>query len=509
MEKQRDLRNLIFKLLSLCVSFLSTMLITRLVVMNIGSETYGFFSMSNDFVNYALIISIALNSMASRYITISYYENNNYSLNQYFNSIFFANIFLALILIGPSLLIVINLENIVNIPIRLINDVKLLFFYMFANFLLNIISSVFNVATFLKNRIDLDSLRSIESYIIRVVIIIFFFKFFTPRVWYMGLATLISTVYIFIINILYVKKLTPEIEPLQRKYFSFKHIKEVIRSGIWNSFTRIGAVLLNGLDLIVANLYVSTSAMGILSVSKTIPKLIASALSSFAVAFTPKITIAYARNENENLLNSITIAIEICALLSMFIQSVVIVLGKNIYYLWLPSQNGNQLYMLSAISMIGYLVLMPFECIYTVFTITNKVKNCSIYLFTEAIITIGTVMIGINIVTDDFLKISIIAGVSSIAELIRGLLFLPLYSAHCLKISKKTFYKPLIKIIIANGIIIVLGMIITNKLPVSLMGLITGCIAIGFLAIVTWWFVVMDYKFRKIVISIMKGRLNK
>lgn len=76
--------------------------------------------------------------------------------------------------------------------------------------------------------------------------------------------------YVYIWNVYYTRKLTPEIK-VRKRYFDVKVIKVLLSSGIWNSFTRLSSILSTGLDLLVTNLYVSSAAMGVLSVAKTVP----------------------------------------------------------------------------------------------------------------------------------------------------------------------------------------------------------------------------------------------
>ena len=58
---ERNYKNFIAKAVSVALTILVGFVQTRIVVDCIGSESYGFYSLSTDFVNYAMIISIALN----------------------------------------------------------------------------------------------------------------------------------------------------------------------------------------------------------------------------------------------------------------------------------------------------------------------------------------------------------------------------------------------------------------------------------------------------------------
>lgn len=449
MSNKKTLYNLFVKIISMGISFFVTMVTTNIIVLKIGNEIYGYSQMSNDFVNYATIISVALNSMASRYITISYYNEDIESVNKYFNTVLFSNIILGITLIFPIIIIVLNLETIIQMPNDYINDIKILFLFMFLNFIITICMTIFSVPTFVKNRIDLDSYRSIESNIIKFALIIIIYNMFDPKIWYLGLITILSNIYIIYRNFKYTKLLTPEIRVFQKKYFKLNYMKNLISSGIWNSFTKVSSILLSGLDLVIANNFVSPYSMGLLSIAKTIPKYIISAMSSISSVFTPGIMIDYAKGDKMELVNRINFSIKINSIFSLIIEVIVIVLGKRIFELWLPNQNAVILQMISTIAMLGYIIVMPFEVLWTVFTATNKVNVSSIYLLVESIATLVCVFVLLNHTNNVLYKTLIIAGCSSFFEILRGMTFLPLASSYFLDIPKITFYKPLIRFLIA------------------------------------------------------------
>ena len=509
MEKSRTLVNMVARMLYVFVAFIATFVITRIVVGASGSELYGFFSLSNDFVNYALIISVALNSMAGRFITVSYYNNDSNEVNQYFNSVFFANIILALVMAIPLLAIDINLEKVINIPFERITEIKLLFLIMFFNYLLTIISSVFSVSTFIKNRVDLDSYRAIESNIIKIVVCIVLYNCFIPNIIYVGIATLISTIYVFVVNIRYVKKLTPEIKIFNKSFFNKEKVKTVVSSGIWNSITRVGAILLNGLDLLIANRMVSSTAMGVLSVSKTLPKYLLTGISNFASVFSPKITIEYAQNNKDEMVKQINYSMKICGLMSNTAAIILIVLGKQIYSLWMPGQDARTLQILSIIAISGYIVLMPLEPIWSVITATNRVRISSIYLIIESVLTLSTVFILLPRVPEGIWQLIVIAGISSVYEVVRGLVFLPIFGAKCISVRQSTFYPSLIRSIVSfligTGVCYLLCSIIKMS---GWLGLVINCIIVLTASLSLGYVVVLNNNEKKtinrLVISIVR-----
>ena len=199
-------------------------LLTPFIVEHVGSEAYGFVGLANNFVSYAQVITVALNSMASRFITIKITENDVEGSNRYFTSVVIANIMTALVLSVPSALIILNLNKIVNVSEAILIDVQWLWAFIFLNFLVSIISSTYSVATFVRNKLYLSSLQGIISNILRVAVLIAAFSFFVPSVWYVGLAAFVATIYVYFWNVYYTRKLTPDIK-VRKRYFDVKVIK--------------------------------------------------------------------------------------------------------------------------------------------------------------------------------------------------------------------------------------------------------------------------------------------
>ena len=76
-----------------CISFF----LTPFIVRTLGVEAYGFVGLSNNIIGYMQVVTVALNSMAARFISIEYHNGNFQKANQYFSSVFYANSILTLL----------------------------------------------------------------------------------------------------------------------------------------------------------------------------------------------------------------------------------------------------------------------------------------------------------------------------------------------------------------------------------------------------------------------------
>ncbi|MBS1316908.1 MAG: hypothetical protein HP042_00285, partial [Lachnospiraceae bacterium] len=197
MQKNRQLTinmaaNFINFGISLCISFF----LSPYIVRTIGVEANGFITLANNFVSYTSLITIALNSMIGRFVTISLPEKKTDDANRYFTSALFANGSIAAVLGTIGIFIVLCLKSLINVPENLLYDVQLLFVLLFINCLLGIIGSVFSVATFARNKLYLEYIRTAQGNVARAMVILVGFLFWTHHVWVVGIGGLVSGIII-------------------------------------------------------------------------------------------------------------------------------------------------------------------------------------------------------------------------------------------------------------------------------------------------------------------------
>ena len=80
---------------NICVGFF----LTPYIVRTIGTEAQGFTMMATNFISYAYLLVVALNSMAARFITFSVQQGDMEKAGKYYASVFYGNIAIVLALI--------------------------------------------------------------------------------------------------------------------------------------------------------------------------------------------------------------------------------------------------------------------------------------------------------------------------------------------------------------------------------------------------------------------------
>lgn len=471
------------------------------IVRTIGVEANGFVSLANNFVGYASLITLALNSLAGRYITISIVKGDIKEANRYFSSVFYANIVIASSLAIVGVLVIIFLERLINIPLNLVSDVKLLFACLFLNCLISVVGSVFSVATFVRNKLYLESLRNIEANLARALLIVGLFALFSPHVAYVGAGSLFSGVYVLACNLIYTKRLLPEIK-LQRSNFDIKAVMELTAAGIWNTINRLGQIFINDLDLLITNLFISATAMGVLSLSQTVPNMIGNLMNSIVGVYSPNFTILYAEGKHKELITEVKQAMTIMGIMTDVPIIILIVCGQDFFRLWQPTQNARTLQVLSLLA-IGILVISGgLNCLYNIFTVVNKIKLNSIVVLVSSFITVGVVFLTLKFTN---LGIFAVAGVSTVISAIRNLAFTAPYGAHCLNQRWYIFYPIIIKSVLYTCISSIAGMLIIRGIKVTnwfVLAVKAGIV--GILSLIIAFLVFFNNREREIILNRVK-----
>ena len=92
-KKNNSLINIIAALITFIVQMFISFWLSPFIISKLGEESYGFINLANNFVSYASLIAVAINSMASRYISLEYNSARFEEAKKYYSTVFWANCF--------------------------------------------------------------------------------------------------------------------------------------------------------------------------------------------------------------------------------------------------------------------------------------------------------------------------------------------------------------------------------------------------------------------------------
>lgn len=455
-DNKQIARNLIFNTASFAINLAISFFFTPYLIRTLGKEAYGFFPLVNNIISYSSILTAAFGSMAGRFITMSFYKGDIDGANKYFNSVWVANIGLSIFFTLISIIFIVNISSILTVPDYLLNDVKLLFAFALGSMVISLLTGMFGLGTYVKNRIDLQSSITVLTNVVRVACILLLFYLFVPSIVYISLSGLIGALVGMCFNLSFKKKLLPELSFAPFSHFSFKAIKTVLNSGIWNSVNQLSHLLLTQLDLLITNIFIGVAATGDYAIAKTAPTMILHLLTVLSGTFAPHFNILYAKGEIDNLVSEVNKSMMLISLLIGIPIGFLLVFSGNFYDLWVPGQNTETLYWLTFITVLPMIFGGSVNPVFGIFAATNRLRVPSLVLLAAGIL--NTLAIFILLKTTN-LGIWAIPLVGAVQGALRNCLFTTMYGAHCINKRLTVFFPSLIKGIIGMLVVVIISVL--------------------------------------------------
>ena len=507
LDNKRVALNIAFGCVAYVTNAFISLFITPYITANLGAEAYGFVKLANDFASYGSLVALALNSMASRFIMLKDEQVDIEGSRSYYTSITIANIILSLILLLPTILIIAGINIIFDVPDSMISEVRWTFIWTLSNFLICLAGTTFGNCFFLRNRLDISSILTSITSILRAAFIILAFMITGPKISIMAFGSILVTAIFMPCNIFFHWKLTPELY-FDGKTFDLKKVLEVLSSGVWNSITKLGQILMNGLDLTVTNLLLGVLEMGYLSVAKTIPNFISSLINAIGNSFTPNMMQIYVRNDKKGLKTAINTSMRIMTVFSTIPNAILISLGTAFYQLWIPEQPLKLINILSIITVIGTCVLGPMQPIYQIFTLTNRIRQSAIVFIIEGIASILVTIFSVRILG---MGLYAVAGVSVALEIIVALIYHLPRGAMYIDLPWYTFFSEIGKTVIILVVQCIIGYLVNFLIPAgkSWTCFFMDGLVIGIFGVIITLLAILNKEERNNLLYAIFGRVSK
>ena len=183
------------------------------------------------------------------------------------------------------------------------------------------------------------------------------FTFLPAQLYYVALATLGSGIFLLVANITVKKKILPDIK-IDVKKFELGLVKTLILAGVWMSLAQLSNTLLSGLDLLICNLTIGATMMGLMSIAKTVPNCITILITTIANVFAPHYTILYAKNNITGLVKEVKFTSKILSFILTVPLAGFIVFGTDFYTLWQPTKTADEIRIIQIISVLACIMYL-------------------------------------------------------------------------------------------------------------------------------------------------------
>lgn len=438
-RKKQTIVNLIANIVSYAVSIGISFVLTPFLISNIGKDTYSFYPIANTFLNYMVVITSALNTIASRFITVHFVRGEEQEAKKYFHAAFLSESVVGITLMIPMIIIVVFIDKFLDVPINYLSAIRILFATIFASGLTNIVSSTLGVATFTKNRIDLRSYRELAASILRGALCIAAYSLFPVSIAYIGIIALAVAIFNVVIQFFYTKKLLPGFL-FNKEKPSKSHFIILIKGCIWTIVISLGDLLLGGSTTVMANIFYGSTASGTFSLVHTIPSFLSGIITLLIGVFYPHITYSVAENNKEELEKIILLAEKVVGGFGACVISVFMGAAMQFYAMWVSGEDFVELFYLSFLSMGSYIPAFSFWALHHLFIAEGKVKIPGIVTIIFGFVNIGIMsLLGVlkapywTLLFSSFLMHSAWTAI-----------FMPIYAHKLTNISYKKIYSPFV-----------------------------------------------------------------
>jgi O-antigen/teichoic acid export membrane protein len=295
--------------------------------------------------------------------------------------------------------------------------------------------------------------------------------------------------------------------------FRFPLVKMVLASGVWMSLAQLSNVLLSGVDLLICNLTLGATLMGVLSLAKTIPHCLANLIASMASVFTPHYTILYVKNDRQELAAEVNRSARIMSFLLTVPIAGFIVFGTQFYTLWQPTKTAEEIRLLQTLSVLNcvvYLFTVHTQCMTMLNSVCNKMKLPVLVSIGTGVVSTALTVLILRFGDLGDKGIYVIAGMSSMLISLKSAFFVPLYAAHILKVKWWTFLPSILRGWLAFGVLAVLFLLIGSVTTItgwmSFLLVALGAAAVGYTVSLP---ILFDKKEIRGLLCAVRGKLTR
>ncbi len=507
MNKKQIVINIVVNGLSFAIGLAISFFLSPFIIENLGVDAYGFFQTANTFFSYAVILTIAVNSMAGRFISVAYHRGDIPKAEQYFNTVYLANIVMAGVLFIASIFLVVFLDRLIHIPADMVRDVKLMFLLIFIASLFVVMMSAQKNAMFVTNRVDIEAYINIFKVMLRGALLLVLFAWLRPSLIIIGLTSFAMMAAEGWAYAAAKRRLLPEIR-VDIRLYNGALLKELVQSGKWNVLNSLNDILTLGLDLVLANIFLGPVAAGILAIARNIPNYIVQMFTIFWKSYMPSITKDYALNASGLLKNFLASFVPITMIGSIIIGGV-LGFGDAFYRLWLPSQDAEFLQLLTVLIIMVEFSFYSVRTLPGVFQVKKQLKVFSVTTFSVAALSVVIVITILRLTQDTQIGLMAIAGVTSVLTNILNLVFVYPLAAKVMGEKWTVFIPPVPKGYACLAVVTALGFALRQVWMVDSWGkLIAGGLAVAVLGFVVNLFILTNKEKRHHLWTGLRDRLH-
>ena len=351
---------------------------SREILSALGVDDYGIYNVVGGFVAMFAVISGALSSSISRFITFELGHGDKEKLNKIFSTSVNIQILIGLlILILGETLGVWFLNAQMNIPLERVNAANWVLHCSLISFVIGLISMPYNAIIIAHERMKAFAYVSILEAVMKLLIVyIVLVSDFDKLIIYAILSVAVALINRFVYAI-YCKRNFAECQ--YNFVYDKSLMKEMAGFASWNFLTN-GAYILNtqGINILI-NLFFGVTMNAARGIATQVDAAIMQFVNNFTVALNPQIIKSYASGDKESMFKLICRGSKFSYLLLLFFAIPFVCEAEIILSLWLESVPDYTVTFFRLTVLISMVNILG-NAQYTACQATGKIKNYTIVI---------------------------------------------------------------------------------------------------------------------------------
>lgn len=472
--------NLAGTLASVCSSFMLGVWYTPYLVRHLGTEAFGLISLVTAMTGYLSLLTLSLTHSLLRFLTIASARKDYGEASRVFNTAFFAAAGLILSLLPGIAWVAWHFTSIAAIPPGMESDVSLLFVGSVSGFLLLILISPYNIATFSENRLDLRTFGDILYNVLRVASVVIFFAVQPPRLWHVGAGLLLASVAGAYYAIHWSRRLLPYLA-LRWRDFDFSTLRALVTTSGWIIVDHLGGILTTGISLLLINRFLGPQGGGEYAIALQWASIVRALGGGLSSVLAPTIMRHFAHNNLDDLVANSLSGIRLTGFALAAPTGIICGFGKHILTCWIGPEQSH-------LGPLMWIVVIPLAPILAVtpllylLTAANAVRLPAVATVLQGLGSVAMIMVTVRILG---WGLHGVAWSTLVATVGRNLVFLPLYAARSLDRDAASLFHAVFRVCAATGLCGLIAWSIARFVPLNswlYLGLGAGTTAIVLLA---------------------------
>ncbi|MEW6301906.1 MAG: oligosaccharide flippase family protein [Verrucomicrobiota bacterium] len=422
------------------------------LVRQLGPAAYGLIPLASTLTSVMALITVGLNPAVGRSLTIALEQGNHEQASRVFNTAFWGSLALCAALLIPTGLGLVFLDSIIRVPAGLEAEARWLVAAVVAAFLLNELRTPFAVSAYCRNRFDLFNLVATGEILTRVGFVVLLFYALSASIQFVGIAILCGTLVAAAGSVWLWRRLTPSLR-IAREDFNWGVFKGLATTGGWMIVNQVGWILYMGIDVLVANRLFGAELAGKYAAVMALPLLVRTLSANIGIVFQPTLTYYYARKDIDGVVTYARRGVKCLGLMLALPIALMCAFSEPLLRLWLGPAFGewSPLLFLMAAPLCLNMAVNPLLGLHLT---TDRMKVPGVFTLFVGLANLGLALLLAGPLGWGLYGIAA-AGVITIT--LRHALFTPIYAAHILRRSWRTFLWEFTPILLVTVATILLG----------------------------------------------------